>query len=74
MWSRPLVSTLRNVELLTDDSAFIRGLIHDVDQVEHHVSAWMCSWQDAGAGTAVRAARSTSRQGLAMSVSVTGTA
>jgi cardiolipin synthase len=73
MRSRPLMSTLRNLELLTDNGAFIRGLVHDIDHAEHHVSAWMFSWQDDGAGTAVRDALiRASKRGVDVSVIVDG--
>ncbi|MCW2926099.1 MAG: cardiolipin synthase [Thermoleophilia bacterium] len=54
MEHRPLVSSLRNFELVTDNQAFLQGLAHDIDGAKHHVGAWMFSWQPDGAGSIVK--------------------
>jgi cardiolipin synthase A/B len=54
MRTRPLVSQLRNLELFADNDRFIKLLVDDIDNAKHHVGAWMFSWQDDGAGIAVR--------------------
>ncbi len=71
--TRPLVSQLRNLELLTDNATFIQRLVDDLDAAEHHIGAWMFSWQDDGAGMAVRDALvRASRRGVDVDVVVDG--
>lgn len=52
--TRPMTSSLRNLELFSDNEQFLKLLVDDIDRADHHVSAWMFSWQDDGAGTRVR--------------------
>lgn len=73
MRTRPLVSQLRNLELFADNQQFITRLVADIDSAEHHVGAWMFSWQDDGAGTAIRdALMRASRRGVDVDVVVDG--
>ena len=70
---RPLRSQLRNLELLADNATFIDRLVQDIDAAQHHVGAWMFSWQDDGAGMAVRDALArAARRGIDVDVVVDG--
>lgn len=71
--TRPMASSLRNFELTSDNATFIRRLVDDIDGARHHVGAWMFSWQDDGAGTAVRDALiRAARRGVDVDVVVDG--